>query len=144
VIPEFAQLRGTIRTFDEATTSVVLDRIREVTDGTAATFGVTVDFDLDEGFPLLVNDPACVDAVERVAGQSAQIRVINGRDLPIAGGEDFAYFAATRPSAYFFLGAGKEGEDTPTCHHPDFDFDDELLPVGIELFLRIVADRMSR
>jgi amidohydrolase len=144
VVPEFARLQGTIRTFDEATTSVVLDRIREVTAGTAATFGVTVDFELEEGFPLLVNDPACVDAVERVAADAAAIDVISDGDLPMAGGEDFAYFAASRPSAYFFLGAGRPGEDTPTCHHPDFDFDDELLPVGIELFLRIVADRLSR
>ena len=42
---------------------------------------------------------------------------------------------------YFFLGAGREGEDTPGCHHPDFDFDDELIPVGLEMFLGLVRDR---
>jgi metal-dependent amidase/aminoacylase/carboxypeptidase family protein len=63
--------------------------------------------------------------------------------LPIAGGEDFAYYAAARPSAFFFLGAKLAGEDTPTCHHTDFDFNDDLIPVGIELFLRIVDDRLS-
>ena len=38
-------------------------------------------------------------------------------------------------------GAGREGEDTPGCHHPDFDFDDELIPVGLEMFLGLVRDR---
>ena len=60
----------------------------------------------------------------------------------MAGGEDFAYFAAEVPAAYFFLGAGREGEDTPSCHHPDFDFDDGLIPVGMRMFLGLVQDRL--
>ena len=113
-------------------------------EGTAAAFGVSVDLEIEEGFPLLVNDPGCVEVVARVAADVSAIDTVSSEDLPIAGGEDFAYFAANRPSAYFLLGAGREGEDTPTCHHPDFDFDDELLAVGIEFFLRIVNDRLSR
>ncbi len=61
----------------------------------------------------------------------------------MAGSEDFAFFARERPCAYFFLGAGKPGEDTPLCHHPDFDFDDDLIPLGMRMFLGILKHRFA-
>jgi metal-dependent amidase/aminoacylase/carboxypeptidase family protein len=61
----------------------------------------------------------------------------------MAGGEDFAYFAHARPSAYFFLGAGREGTFTPGCHHPDFDFDDRLIALGMRVFLGLVRHRLA-
>ena len=95
-----------------------------------------------EGFPVLVNDAGCVDVVARVGEQVMGAGAVSGKDLPMAGGEDFAYYAGERPSAFFFLGAGIDGEDTPACHHADFDFNDDLIPVGMEIFLRIVDDRL--
>ena len=142
VIPEFARMTGTIRSFSAEATERVLSRMREICDGIGATYGVSVDLALETGYPVLVNDEQCVEAVTRVAGTMDDLAV-SGEGLPMAGGEDFAYFAAEVPSAYFFLGAGHEGEDTPGCHHPDFDFDDELIPTGVKMFLGIVQDRLS-
>jgi metal-dependent amidase/aminoacylase/carboxypeptidase family protein len=114
--------------------------MREIAKGVGATYGVTIDLALETEYPVLVNDGACVEAVARVAEQLGELRV-SDQDLPMAGGEDFAYFAAEVPSAYFFLGAGREDEDTPGCHHPDFDFDDGLIPTGMRMFLGLVRDR---
>jgi metal-dependent amidase/aminoacylase/carboxypeptidase family protein len=47
------------------------------------------------------------------------------------------------PGAYFFLGARRGEEDTPVCHHPDFDFEDALIPIGMAMFLGIVRDRLA-
>ena len=143
VIPDSAALSGTIRTFDQATAERVLERLGEVARGTAESFGVEVGLDIADGYPVLVNDSGCAEVVARVGEQVMGEGAVSSRDLPMAGGEDFAYLAQRCPSAFFFLGAQLEGEDTPVCHHPDFDFDDELIPFGIELFLRIVADRLS-
>jgi len=143
VIPDEARLSGTIRTFDSQTTGRVLERLREVARGTADTFGVEVALEVEEGYPVLVNHPVCAEAVARVGEQVLGAGSVSAHDLPMAGGEDFAYYAEHCPAAFFFLGAGRPGEDTPGCHHPDFDFDDDLIPVGIELFLRIVADRLA-
>ncbi len=143
VIPDEAVLSGTIRTFDEATTERVLERLHEVTKGTEHSFGVQVDLEIDSGFPVLYNDPGCAEVVARIGKQMLGENAVSAKDLPMAGGEDFAYYAQNRPSAFFFLGAQIEGEDTPVCHHPDFDFDDDLIPVGIELFLRIVSERLG-
>ena len=98
--------------------------------------GVEAELALEPGYPLLVNDPACAEAVRRVAAQVPGIERVSDAELPMAGGEDFAYFAQARPSAYFFLGAGR-GPDTPGCHHADFDFDEALIPLGIETFVRL-------
>ncbi len=142
VIPEIARMTGTLRSFSSATTERVLSRMREITKGIGATFGVEVDLALETGYPALINDARCVEAVRRVATSLEGLKQETAA-LPMAASEDFAYFAAEVPSAYFFLGAGREGQDTPGCHHPDFDFEDELIPVGMEMFLGLVRDRLS-
>jgi amidohydrolase len=144
VIPDTAELSGTIRTFDQPTADRVLERLREIARGASESFGVEVELEVVDGYPVLVNDPGCAEVVARVGEQVMGSGSVSSGDLPMAGGEDFAYLAERCPAAFFFLGAQLEGEDTPVCHHPDFDFDDELIPVGIELFLGIVADRLSR
>ncbi len=143
VIPGSARLLGTIRTFAPAVTERVLLRLRGILDGVAATFGVGVDLDLKTGYPVLINDPSCAEAVARVGRAVLGEAKVSDADLPMAGGEDFAYFAQHTPSAYFFLGAQRPGEDTPVCHHPDFDFDDSLIPAGIRVFVGLVRDRLG-
>jgi metal-dependent amidase/aminoacylase/carboxypeptidase family protein len=81
--------------------------------------------------------------VRRVAERVVGPQRVSAAGLPIAGGEDFAYFAQAVRGAYFFLGAGRPGEDTPGCHHPDFDFDDSLIPTGMRMFLGLVHERLG-
>ena len=140
VFPERAVLKGTIRSFQAAASERVLDRLAEVIAGTASTFGVTIDSDIRAGYPVLVNDGDCAAAVARVAGQVVGADKVSSVDLPMAGGEDFAYMAEAVPGAYFFLGAQKPGERTPVCHHPDFDFDDDLIETGVMMMLGLVDD----
>ena len=143
VIPDTAQLQGTVRSFDPAVGERVLARLREVVEGTAASFGVKIDLEVEAGYPVTSNDPRCAAAVARVAVAQLGAARVSEQDLPCAGGEDFAYLAQAVPGAYFFVGAGRDGEDTPVCHHPDFDFDDDLIPTGIGMFLGLVRDRLA-
>lgn len=143
IIPSEATLQGTVRTFDPAVTERVLSRLREVVDGTAASFGVTITLEIHAGYPMTLNHPRCAAAVARVAAATLGADRISDADLPCAGGEDFAYFAQAVPAAYFFVGAQRAGEATPVCHHPDFDFDDDLIPTGVAMFLGLVRDRFA-
>lgn len=143
VIPEAARMRGTVRTFTPAITERVLERLREVVRGAAVTFGVDIELQIDAGYPVLLNDPSCAEAVRRVGAALLGAARVSAAELPLAGGEDFAYFAEAVPAAYFILGARRGEEDTPVCHHPDFDFDDDLIPVGMAMFLGLVRDRMG-
>ena len=141
VIPDRARLTGTIRSFRDDVTERVLSRVREVVSGTAATFGVDASLDLRPGYPALVNSEACAAAVVRAAGRVVGPEHVSSEGIPIAGGEDFSYLAEAVPGAYFFLGAGVDGQETPGCHHPDFDFDDDLIAQGVRTFLALVEDR---
>ncbi len=143
VIPSHAKISGTIRTFAPAVTERVLERLREVVAGTAAAMGVKTEVELLEGHPVLVNDPTCTAAVERAAAQVDGVSRVSADELPMAGGEDFAYFAEKVPAAYAFLGAGRPEGNTPGCHHPDFDFDDELIAVGLRYWTALVLDRLG-
>lgn len=140
VIPGVAHLEGTIRTFDPPITRRVIDRFESVVRGVALATGTDIALDLVEGYPVVMNDAACAEAVVRVAEKLARV---SDAGLPMAGGEDFAYFARSIPGAYFFLGARRPNETTPVCHHPDFDFDDDLIPLGVRMFVGLVEDRIG-
>ena len=144
VIPERAHLSGTIRSFSPAITERVLTRFSEIVNGTALALGVRAEIEIIPGYPVVMNDELCADAVRRVATRIVGREHVNADELPLAGGEDFAYFADKVPGAYFLLGAKRPGEDTPVCHHPDFDFDDDLIELGVRMFVGLVADRASQ
>ncbi len=143
VIPDQVKLGGTIRTFSEAVTQRVFERVQEVIHGAASTYGVAVEIELRRGYPVLVNDAGCTEAVVRVAERIVGADRVTDAELPMAGGEDFAYMAQAIPSAYFFLGTGNAELTTPVCHHPDFDFDDGIIPLALKMFMGLVEDRLQ-
>jgi len=143
VIPGTAHMTGTMRTFDPGLREDLIARLTEVVEGTAAAHGTVGELSVESDFPVLVNDAACAEAVRRVAAAVVGDGLVSGEGLPITAAEDFAYFAREVPSAYFFLGAGRPVGETPGCHHPDFDFDDDLLATGVQMFTGLVDDRLS-
>ncbi len=144
VLPGSAELEGTVRTFAPDVTERVLSRIREVVGGVASTFGVRAELELAPGYPVVMNDPVCTAAVQRVGAAIVGAPQVSDVGLPIAGGEDFAYMAQATRGAFFFVGTGDESGGVPTCHHPDFDFDDTMIPIGIRMFLGLVDDHIAR
>lgn len=144
VIPEQVELQGTVRTFDADVSETVIAGIRRIVEGTAQAHGVTADLQIEVGYPVLVNDEACAARVARIATKLVGAERVSEVGLPIAGGEDFAYMSNEVPGAYFFLGAQKPGEATPECHHPDFDFDDGLIPLGIRMFVGLALEQAAK
>lgn len=141
VIPSRARMEGTIRTFDDAVTQRIHQRLRTLGEGLGAAFGVRFDVQLEPQYPVLVNHDGCAEAVAKVGGRVVGEERVSAEGVPITGGEDFAFYTREVPGAYFFLGAGVDGQSTPGCHHPDFDFDDELIATGVRMFLGLVEDR---
>ncbi len=134
VIPDTAYLNGTVRTFDPAVQQMVMTRLEEIVQGQAASYGVTATLDYVVGYPATVNDADKTDFAAEVAREVAGAdRVIanSGREM---GAEDFSYMLQERPGAYLFLGQG----DGPGLHHPKYNFNDEIAPVGASFFARIV------
>ncbi|UOA14928.1 MULTISPECIES: M20 aminoacylase family protein [Sulfitobacter] len=134
VIPETAYINGTVRTFDREVQAMVMRRMQQIVDGQAASYDVSAELDYEVGYPATINDPAktetAIAAASEVVG-AAQVHGDYGREM---GAEDFSYMLEKRPGAYLFLGAG-EGAG---LHHPEYDFNDEIAPLGASFFARIV------
>jgi amidohydrolase len=134
VIPDTAYLNGTIRTFDPAVQKMVMERMAQIVAGQAASYGVEATLDYEVGYPATINDADkaafAVGVASEVAGD-AKVQGDSGREM---GAEDFSYMLQERPGAYLFLGQG----ESAGLHHPKYNFNDDIAPVGASFFARIV------
>ncbi|KYG96090.1 M20 family metallopeptidase [Paenibacillus jamilae] len=135
VIAETCRLSGTIRTFDEETRTVMKERLHEVTELTAATYGTTAQVRYIMGYPPVVNDAHEADRffneAKSVFGEE---NVQEASKLMPA--EDFAYYLERVPGCFMFVGAGNpvKGAVYPH-HHPKFDFDEDAMINAVRLFI---------
>ncbi|OAN75405.1 amidohydrolase [Sulfitobacter sp. EhC04] len=134
VIPEEVYINGTVRTFDKEVQAMVLRRMQAIVDGHAASFDLHAELDFEFGYPPTVNDPKstgfAADVAEEVAGNAG----VETDFAPVMGAEDFSYMLEARPGAYLLLGQG-EGAGV---HHPKYNFNDEIAPIGASFFARLV------
>jgi hippurate hydrolase len=134
IIPGTAYIEGTVRTFDPAVQDMVERRLRQIVTGQAAAYDVDATCRYERGYPATIND------AEKAAFAASVAADVVGEDkvTPDArkemGAEDFSYMLNVRPGAYLFLGAG----DGPVLHHPEYDFNDAIAPIGASFFARMV------
>jgi hippurate hydrolase len=138
VIPERAVLRGTARTLDSEMRDLVETRMRAIVEGTAAAFGAEGRLAYNRNYPVTVNAPAQADFAARVATEVVGPAWVDAAAPPVMGAEDFSYLLNARPGAFVFVGNG----DTAKLHHPKYDFNDELIPVGCSFWARLVETAM--
>ncbi len=134
VIPDTAYINGTVRTFDPEVQKMVQDRMAQIVRGQAVSYGVEARLDYQVGYPATINDAdktAFAAEVARDVSGPDQVDEDAGREM---GAEDFSYMLQVRPGAYLFLGQG-EGAG---LHHPKYNFNDEIAPVGASFFARLV------
>ncbi|MCP3968770.1 MAG: amidohydrolase [Rhodobacteraceae bacterium] len=134
VIPDRAVFSGTIRSFTPEVRAMVFRRLEEIVKGHEAAFGVTATLEIDMGYPATVNDAASVEFAAGVAAEIVGSERVKVDATPEMGAEDFSYMLQARPGAYLFVGQG----DTAFCHHPEYDFNDEIAPIGASFLARLV------
>ncbi|MFG0294104.1 MAG: M20 family metallopeptidase, partial [Phycisphaerales bacterium JB050] len=129
VIPDTAELRGTIRTLLPETRTMAEQEFRRITQSIAAAFGADAEIQWHAGYPVTFNDPQATEHFRSVArsvlGEKADTHLIE-KDKPTMGGEDFAFMLEERPGAFIFVGQG----DGAGQHHPEYDFNDDNIPIG--------------
>lgn len=135
VIPQSVELRGTVRTLDAETRERIQARLDVVVEGIAAAAGAVAETRYRRGYPVMVNSDIETDyaaeAARNVSGQCDEAPLV-------MGGEDFAYLLNARPGAYILVGNG----DTAAVHHPQYNFNDEVIPAGCSWWAEIVETRM--
>jgi len=137
VIADQATLGGTVRYFNPDLAKVIPQKLETIIQGICQAYGATYRWDYEYLYPPLVNDPAMTELVRTVAQQVVEPGLGVLPDCQTLGGEDMSFFLQEVPGCYFFLGSANpsKGLDFPH-HHPRFDFDEEVLSLGVELFIR--------
>jgi amidohydrolase len=138
VIPQTAELRGTIRTLTSEVRELVEKRVREVVAGIAQITGAKIDLVYERGYPVTVNHATQTDTAIRVAEEVAGKNGVN-ETPPLMGAEDFAYMLEARPGAFIFCGNG----DSAGLHHPAYNFNDEAIVYGTSYWIKLVENTLA-
>jgi amidohydrolase len=138
VIPQVAELKGTVRTLTPETRELVEKRVREVVAGVAQATGTKIELTYERGYPVTVNHPSQTAFATQVAKEVAGDA--NVHDVPpMMGAEDFAYMLEARPGAFIFCGNG----NTAGLHHPAYNFNDEAIVYGTSYWIKLVENTLA-
>lgn len=138
VIPQTAELHGTVRTLTAETRDLVAKRVREVVDGVAQMTGAKIDLVYERGYPVTLNHPAQTEVATRIAKEiSGEANVHEAP--PMMGAEDFSYMLEARPGAFIFCGNG----DSAGLHHPAYNFNDEAIVYGTSYWVKLVEESLA-
>ena len=135
VLPETAVLGGTVRTFDPQLQDTLEAGMRRICQGIEVAHDVEVQLEYSRGYPPTINDPAAAEFCRVVAREVAgDHMMVTAR--PSMGAEDFAYLSRVVPGCYVWLGNGP-GEGGCMLHSPHYDFNDDVIPVGIRYWVAL-------
>ena len=142
IIPESAEMEGTMRAFNAEHRTKLLLRIREIAQGIAIAMGGACEVEIFDGCPPCVNDVRMTEIVRDAAIVAVgEKEVDESEDVMTAGSDDMACFLEAVPGCYFIVGAKNEekGANYPH-HHPRFNIDEDALPIGVEVLTRAAMD----
>jgi len=141
VIPGKATMSGTTRTFSRDIWDTWQDRIKTVTEGICNSRGAKFEMNFTRGYPPLVNDPIISEVVRRCAhAVVGSERIIEPE--PAMSGEDMAFYLEKSKGCFFFLGTGRVG--CAPLHNPKFEFSEEVMLLGVEMYCLIALDLLKR
>jgi amidohydrolase len=144
IIPETAEMAGTIRTFDPEMQKIIHEKIKLTATKIAESAGAHADVQIVSKTPVTYNDgpltEMMVPSFQRAAGEKNVIRI-----NPDTGAEDFAYYQQKVPGLFFFVGACPPDVDpskAPSHHTPDFMLDEQVMATGVRAMLNLTLDYM--
>ncbi len=144
IIPESAEMIGTIRTLDPAMKKFILKRMHEMVPAIAEAYGGTATVEIQNNTAITYNDPELtkemLPTLQKVAG-AEKVELVKAT----TGGEDFSFFQEEVPGFYFFLGGQPLGTTEPAPHHtPDFFIDDSGLTLGVKVMSQLAIDYLNQ
>ena len=139
VIPQTAQLRGTARSLAEDVRVLLEKRLQQVVEATAAAYGAKAKLTYQRNYPVLVNHERETDFAAGVAKQIVGDRLVDTSLPPMMGGEDFSFMLNARPGAFIWVGNG----DSAGLHHPAYNFNDDVIPIGTSYWVKLVETALA-
>jgi hippurate hydrolase len=139
IIPGRVELVIGIRSFDPDTRDYLERRIGEIARFQAQSYGMSAEIEYSRSYDATINDKDQTNYLRERARAFAGEENVVDLDSPKMGSEDFAYMLSARPGSYFFLGTASDRNDKPV-HHPGYDFNDDILPIGAAFWTELVED----
>jgi hippurate hydrolase len=139
IIPNDALLTGTVRTFKPETRDLAERRMNEIVHGIAAANGATAELVYNRLYPSTFNHDAETDHAIAAAIDIVGEKAVMGDLPPLMGGEDFSFMLEARPGAFIGIGNG----DTADVHHPEYDFNDDIIPFGVSYWVVLAGQRLQ-
>jgi hippurate hydrolase len=133
VIPQSATLKLSVRSLDRGVRQLLNQRIRDLVEAQAQSFGCKAGIDFLGGYPVLVNTQAETDFARQVALDLVGAENVELQTVPLTGSEDFAFMLEQVPGSYLFIGNGDAasgGHGACMVHNPNYDFDDGNIAIG--------------
>ena len=149
VVPDRCEMQGTVRTFTTEVLDMIEHRMRDIANHTCAAFGATCTFEFERNYPPTINHDAETQFAKQVMhGIVGESNVVVQE--PTMGAEDFSYMLQAKPGVYCFIGNGDgvhreigHGEGPCTLHNPNYDFNDELIPLGGTYWVKLVEAALT-
>lgn len=146
IIPERAELIGTVRTFSMETRKSIQENLLEISRGIAQSMGADVEFDFQTICDPTINDKEMTSFSAAVAAQVVGKDHVDDQYPALMISEDFGAMLGERPGAYIFIGQGEPDDLTAPSnfglHTPDYDFNDNIIPIGMEYWASLAENRM--
>lgn len=144
IIPEKVTLTGIIRTLNKNDRQLVTRRVKEMAEGIGLTLRGKVNIEIEESYPMLINDKNAVSKLKNAAIKIIGEENVLEQEYPHMGVESFAYFANEVPSVFYFLGCRNEKKGIiHPAHSSLFDIDEDALVIGVAIQCQIVLDYLT-
>ncbi|MEH6630877.1 MAG: M20 aminoacylase family protein [Halopseudomonas aestusnigri] len=145
VLPQEAKICGTVRTFKPEVRARVRKAMENMAKSISIAHGAEASFEYREGYPVLINDASHTKKAAVIAKKLVGEDKVHEGTPPMMGGEDFSYMLEAKAGTYVFLGNGVEGEKGGvSVHHPEYDFNDDISPVGASFWAELVESSLPR
>jgi hippurate hydrolase len=138
VIPQTAQLNGTARSLTPAVQDLLERRVKDVVEGVARLHGAKATVNYRRSYPVLKNHEQQTGFAASVAGQVVGDNKVDTAVPPVMGAEDFSFMLEARPGAFIFVGNG----DSAGLHHPAYNFNDDVIPIGTSYWVKLVENAL--
>jgi len=143
VIPETVTMKGTARWFAPEVGDGLENGVRRIAESVAAGLGGSAEVAFDRIYPATVNDAEATALARRAAEAVAGTARVQTMTKPTMGGEDFSFMLNAKQGSYIMLGAARSADD-PMVHHPRYDFNDAILPIGASYWATLAEQLLPR
>jgi amidohydrolase len=150
VVPDSCEIQGTVRTFTLELLDLIERRMQEMAEHTCAAFGAECEFEFVRNYPPTINHPQETEFVRGVMADVVGAENVQEFE-PTMGAEDFSYFLLEKPGCYFLIGngdgshrVGGHGMGPCMLHNPSYDFNDDLIPLGATLWVRLAQKWLAQ